>query len=56
MLKHELSCHYNINILFGSRQAGALLAPLVLFSLTTEVWKKLVWASVYPGPIEEKMK
>lgn len=46
----------NINIFFVSRQAGILTAVLVLLSLTIEVWKKQVWASVYSNSIEEEMK
>ena len=45
-----------MNIFFVSRQAEILVAVLILFSLTIEVWEKLVWASVYSGSIKEEMK
>lgn len=45
-----------MNIFFISRQAGTLVAVFILFSLTIEVRKELVWASVYSGSIEEEMK
>lgn len=45
-----------MNVFFVSRQAEILVAVLILFRLTIEVGKKLVWASVYSGSIEEEMK